>query len=66
MEYAVAIEKSWFNMKESIYDQYYLSYRVRNCKHGQGDLKSPLCKLIKTDPKAVEENSIVLKNIHEN
>jgi hypothetical protein len=35
MEYAVAIEKSWFNMKESIYDQYYLPDRVRNCKHGQ-------------------------------
>ena len=61
MEYAVAIEKSWFNMKESIYDQYYLPDRVRDCKHGQGDLKSPLCKLIKTDPKAVEEKLSSLK-----
>jgi len=35
MEYAVAIEKSWFNMKESIYDQYYLPYNVHDSKHRQ-------------------------------
>jgi len=64
MEYGVAIEKTWFNMKEPIYEQYYLPDRVRDCKNGQGGveyLKSPLCKLVKTDPKAIDEKLKSLK-----
>lgn len=59
----VAVEKSYFDMKKNIYEQYYYETKVRDCLNGFGDKN--ICKdmeFVKERLKEFNNKKIKLKN----
>lgn len=52
----VAVEKTYFDMKKDIYEQFYFDTRIKDCQHGFGD--KTLCK----DKEYVKERIKEFKN----